>query len=1229
MLLWIKTQNEVKRYSLQNAQEHISLENLTITVILQKHQIFIRVTRDYFIQKNILKNEESTTILKNQTEICKLLFLDQEENHCYKKYQCLDSMTIGSSKDNDICIDTKTIPFHLLKIDFIHTLLFLQTSYDFCSINDNTLHSGSPYQILSVIKIDSIRIILLEDGIMINTPKNVFVHLREYVSFKKIQTFEKQQIRRIKNRIPSFSTTFIFTQTCPKQNDIHIQQRPLYLEIGPSIMMASASLLTGFLSAYQSYEDGREFLSILPMILLPFMMLGSTLLFQPLTRRYERKRNQKIKQENQIQKEAWIQSFQDSFLNFKREYLKYINQYYPSMNELNKQIQTHENIYMHPLNHVNLRFFETTDVFTIQAEDVLLKHVEDSFLPKLFDVRQYHHIVLQQHPSAYQWIQYIILQLVCFYDVPVMIVASEDWFSKNMWCRNVFLTHHLNQRMLVKNREDFYRYHDRCKDAIVIVMEEIIQIQRDCILFELKKDIYESDADIVINFEGNTYFDRYTLQEKEFQFEGIKVVMGHLLYLLWYEKYELHSNLYDFYSIHQIQNITDISIEENWKKNHVDESLHAIIGIDENNQPILLDLNERKDGPHGLIAGMTGSGKSELIISMLLSIALQYSYEEVQFALIDFKGGGAANVLKTLPHICGILSNLDVVNMQRALVSFQNVCRHRQEMIAKMNDLSIQNVSDLKTYRQQRVFHPELENIPDLLIVIDEFAELKRLQPDFLTDLISIARVGRSLGIHLILCTQKPAGIINDEIWSNCSFQIVLKVADKKDLEEVIRVKTEESLSAPGEFLLQSHGMLKKGRSAYTNTYSKRSTFESIDLYGNVQWNNIKDLSKQQIEILSLFQRVQIPQLWLQPLENLYWNSNIPKHVIGRIDDFYHRQYLDLYLYTKEKRNTVFLCQDLQRKKQCLYTIFHSFITHFDQEELFVIDDVGIFHQEHYECCANWVVLCTSQYEEKVQNTFRYIKNSQRKEKIVCITDLSRFFEANEMNRYVLRDLLEHASYYHVCILLFVSSTETLSYREYAFIHNRYAYYINHGTQIQQFLETNEKEIPKDCGILKLEHLLSFQLYEVEEKQLFDTLRKNAQSNKLVTIPSMPRVIDRRNYHGYWIPLGICYDNYEWIALEPNQSIYVVSMYPEEWVSYLKQMRKYAKCTTRDCEDEEDGQLIFLSLEEYRKYHQSYPVLYIGTSFQQQYLFHSMKKIKDTSQAIFMKDYESQLLKVL
>ena len=205
---------------------------------------------------------------------------------------------------------------------------------------------------------------------------------------------------------------------------------------------------------------------------------------------------------------------------------------------------------------------------------------------------------------------------------------------------------------------------------------------------------------------------------------------------------------------------------------------------------------------------------------------MNYSYEDVNFALIDFKGGGTSNALKSLgPHICGTLSNLDTKHMERALVSF-----FRMNMVERQKNIQIMNEKKYTAnYRYYIVSKAsfQLKDMPkmaDLVIIVDEFAEVKRLQPDFLRDLVSIARIGRSLGIHLILCTQKPAGIINEEIWANCSFQIVLKVSRNQDAHEVIHEPFEMDCKKPGDFILYStYQGLIHGRSAYASSKTKHA----------------------------------------------------------------------------------------------------------------------------------------------------------------------------------------------------------------------------------------------------------------------------------------------------------------------------------------------------------------------------------------------------------------------
>ncbi len=266
---------------------------------------------------------------------------------------------------------------------------------------------------------------------------------------------------------------------------------------------------------------------------------------------------------------------------------------------------------------------------------------------------------------------------------------------------------------------------------------------------------------------------------------------------------------YSFLEMYNVSNVNQLNALSRWKESDPINSLSAPIGINEYGDLFKLDLHEKSHGPHGLIAGMTGSGKSEFIITFILSTALNYHPYEVQFVLIDYKGGGLAGAFENretglkLPHLAGTITNLDVSEINRSLASLQSELKRRQAIFNKARDKVGESTIDI--YKYQRLYRNGQVDSPvaHLFIVSDEFAELKAQQPDFMNELISTARIGRSLGVHLILATQKPSGVVNDQIWSNSKFKVCLKVQDRSDSQEMIKRPDAASLKETGRFYLQ------------------------------------------------------------------------------------------------------------------------------------------------------------------------------------------------------------------------------------------------------------------------------------------------------------------------------------------------------------------------------------------------------------------------------------------
>ena len=252
-----------------------------------------------------------------------------------------------------------------------------------------------------------------------------------------------------------------------------------------------------------------------------------------------------------------------------------------------------------------------------------------------------------------------------------------------------------------------------------------------------------------------------------------------------------------FFELLKIYSVEDISLGENWREARIYDTMAAPIGVNAKDEIVSLNLHEKFHGPHGLVAGTTGSGKSEILQAYILSAAIKYHPYEIGFVIIDFKGGGMVNQFRDLPHLIGAITNIDGNEIQRSLKSIKAELMKRQSYFAEAGVNHIDKY--IRLYKEGKVS----EALPHLVIIVDEFAELKAEQPEFMKELISAARIGRSLGVHLILATQKPSGVVDAQIWSNSKFKLCLKVQSKEDSNEVIKTPLAAEIKEPGRAYLQ------------------------------------------------------------------------------------------------------------------------------------------------------------------------------------------------------------------------------------------------------------------------------------------------------------------------------------------------------------------------------------------------------------------------------------------
>lgn len=456
-----------------------------------------------------------------------------------------------------------------------------------------------------------------------------------------------------------------------------------------------------------------------------------------------------------------------------------------------------------------------------------------------------------------------------------------------------------------------------------------------------------------------------------------------------------------------------------WKENDPTKSLEATVGVDEMGEPFKLDLHEKFHGPHGLVAGMTGSGKSEFIITYILSLAVNYHPNEVAFILIDYKGGGMAKSFEHLPHTAGIITNLDGAAIKRSLVSIESELKRRQAIFAEASKRV--GVSNIDIYKYQKLYREGTvsEPLQHLFIISDEFAELKTQQPEFMTQLVSAARIGRSLGVHLILATQKPSGVVDDQIWSNSRFRVCLKVQERADSQDMLKRPDAAELKDTGRFYLQVgyNELFEMGQSAWAGApyypsdrvqKEKDDSVVVVDINGHpireVKLDTRKakfanapkqlDAITEYISKIADEEHIKIRPLWMDPIPGVILLNNLREKyhveddvtklepVIGEYDDPARQRQCLLRLPISEEGNVIVYGSAGSGKTTFVNAMVYSLIHEHTPEQvnLYLLD----FASETLRAFAKAphvgdVIL--SHETEKVGNLFKMLQGESAKRK--------------------------------------------------------------------------------------------------------------------------------------------------------------------------------------------------------------------------------------------------------
>lgn len=428
--------------------------------------------------------------------------------------------------------------------------------------------------------------------------------------------------------------------------------------------------------------------------------------------------------------------------------------------------------------------------------------------------------------------------------------------------------------------------------------------------------------------------------------------------------------LVSFLDIYNVRRVENLDVWRMWSENHTYDGLKSVIGYRAGSQPFVLDISDKYHGPHGLIAGTTGSGKSVMLETYILSLALNYSPRYVKFILIDYKGGGMADAFRDLPHVAGIIDNLQgerVIN--RALASLNGEIR-RRELIFKEH--KVNNIND---YTRQFGEEPGAE-LPHLIIIVDEFAELKADQPEFMHELVSASRVGRSLGIHLILSTQKPSNSVSDEIWANSRFHLCLRVQTRQDSMEMLKRPDAAYIKGMGRCFIQigNDELFEQVQTSYSGlSYKPDEPREEempqllspighvVRVPQKVSENSKKKTITQMDAVLKRIHQVanehsiaQSRQMWLPELpryislqemelfRRIAWDGNNYANpegisiVIGLADDVARQCYLPFIIDLTALRNLIIVGSTGTGKTTLLQSMVYSLCNVYDPEHLHI-----------------------------------------------------------------------------------------------------------------------------------------------------------------------------------------------------------------------------------------------------------------------------------------------------
>ena len=1081
-------------------------------------------------------------------------------------YALVGIVHIGRSSTQELCLKSAGISLchALLQAKDTEWELVDQASTNGCYVNGDriTRHTVVPGD---VIYLGNVMLLMGKDSIFV--PEQIADTRLSEISYCKTVIEEKEAGTAIcLTPEPVQKLTMEIELPLAKGTQENL---PAIFVLGPSITMGLSSTAMGLFSFWLAAERKQDLLSVVPTLLMSLSMALGTILWPLLSKRYERKQQRRKEEKRCYVYSCYLLEVKQRIQQAMQEETAYLQHWYPPVSKLCVDFLAQKPYRLRCVNHADWLHVVLGQGSCPAGIDLQIPHVssmtQDVLLDKLHglqagqfrlenvpivaDLRECQSLCLEGERSVcIDTLLNILLQLVIQQpekETRICIAADKALISRE----KLFCLPHLfvdRQRLLVWDETSAGRCRrlleavvddEGIKDVIVCILEpcltDSLQLPAHEKIHQLRwSDTLNNAADLQLQINGRSV--RWPQRHADFTIDTCTERQRRAAFVQRsaYPKDSARGKkMLSFLKLFHCHSVEELQIASRYQGSDAAKSMREIIGQSADGGELYLDAHEHSHGPHGLLAGMTGSGKSECLLTYLLSLAVTFSCQDVSFLLIDFKGGTMANALAKLPHTAGIITNLDKGILMRCMCAIEGELTRRQQQLADTGERYGISSMDIDKYMQLRKQHPSLTAMPHLFLVADEFAELKQLFPAVLDHLRQCARIGRSLGIHLLLATQKPFGVVDEQIWSNARFRLCLKVADRNDSMDMLKKDSAVHLQHPGQLFLQvGHDeVFVQGQSAWTQAPYDPCGKEASDLYLSYYDSdgNMQDLpmaggtvAKTELEAvcdaLCAISTERAAPLWMPPLKPNLQQEELPAKetalTLGLLDDLAHQQQIPFSMSVWDGRNLAVCGMVGSGKSMFVETLIQSCLVK-SENILYLFDfDKPLFMK--YAQYQQVAAVFQREDAEGIQSFFSFMRRmikqrrAQRSEQgILCILHNYEVFHElyQELEEELLYLLREGKKYGIVCCIT-TAVLQQIPMRIQACLEDWYALQCAQHEDYSYLFSCEQSCIPltqPGCGLMKYNDTLCMFQIAVYRKEAWMKASRS-QTPPAYAVPRMP-----------------------------------------------------------------------------------------------------------------------------